>query len=64
MTKEQYLKTIETIINSPRNDTQKITMLKQGFKLYVEENMTTKENKNPALNVNAPKLPTKWGYSG
>lgn len=37
MTKEQYLKTIETIINSPRNDTQKIGMLQQGFKLYVSE---------------------------
>ena len=63
MTKEQYLKVIERIVNSPRNDAQKIIMLKQGFELYVEENMTTKENKNPALNVNVPKLPTKMGYS-
>ena len=37
MTKEQYLKTIETVIKSPRNDTQKITMLKYSFETYVED---------------------------
>lgn len=37
MTKEQYLKVIETIIRSPRNDTQKITMLKYSFETYVED---------------------------
>lgn len=37
MTKEQYLKTIETIINSHRNDIQKITMLKYSFETYVED---------------------------
>lgn len=37
MTKEQYLKVIETIINSPRNDTQKITMLKYSFETYVKD---------------------------
>ena len=37
MTKEQYLKTIETIINSPRNDTQKITMLKYSFETFLED---------------------------
>ena len=37
MTKEQYLKVIETIIRSPRNDTQKITMLKHSFETYVED---------------------------
>lgn len=64
MTKEQYLKVIERIIQSPRNDTQKIIMLKQGFELYVAENVITTKNKNPALSVNASKLPTKMGYSG
>lgn len=44
MTEEQYLKTIETIINSPRNDTQKITMLKYSFENYVEG--TTKDHQN------------------
>ena len=39
MTKEQYEKLIESIIKSPRNDLQKIGMLKQGFELYVEENV-------------------------
>ena len=37
MTKEQYLKTIETIINSPRNDIQKITMLKYSFETFVDD---------------------------
>lgn len=44
MTKEQYLKTIETIINSSRNNTQKITMLKYSFETYVEE--ATRDNQN------------------
>ena len=35
MTKEQYMKVIESIIKSPRNDTQKITMLKYSFEMYV-----------------------------
>lgn len=38
MTKEQYLKVIERIIESPRNNIQKIGMLKQAFELYIEEN--------------------------
>ena len=37
MTKEQYIRVIERIINSPRNDYQKIIMLQQGFELYVAE---------------------------
>ena len=37
MTKEQYIKVIERIIDSPRNNLQKIIMLKQAFELYVEE---------------------------
>lgn len=37
MTKDQYLKVIESVIRSPRNDLQKITMLQQGFELYVAE---------------------------
>lgn len=37
MTKEQYIKVIERIINSPRNDLQKITMLKYSFETYVED---------------------------
>ena len=41
MTKKQYLKVIERIIESPRNDLQKITMLKYSFETYVEDNRTT-----------------------
>ena len=37
MTKEQYLKVIETIINSPRSDIQKITMLKYSFETFLED---------------------------
>lgn len=37
MTKKQYLKVIESIIKSPRNDFQKITMLKYSFETYVED---------------------------
>lgn len=40
MTKEQYIKVIESIIKSPRNDLQKITMLKYSFETYVEDNKT------------------------
>ena len=63
MTKEQYIRVIERVINSPRNDYQKIIMLQQSFELYVEENVLVKEDTstNPALGVHAPKLPTKWG---
>lgn len=66
MTKEQYIRVIERVINSPRNDYQKIIMLQQGFELYVSENVPIKEDTsiNPALCVHAPKLPTKMGYSG
>lgn len=38
MTKEQYIKVIERIIKSPRNDSQKIIMLKYSFETYVEDN--------------------------
>ena len=41
MTKEQYIKVIESVIKSPRNDLQKITMLKYSFETYVEDNKTT-----------------------
>lgn len=63
MTKEQYMRVIERIINSPRNDYQKIIMLQQGFELYVAENVSVKEDTstNPALGVHVPKLPTKSG---
>lgn len=66
MTKEQYTRLIETVIKSPRNDLQKINMLKQGFELYVAENVFIKEDTsaNPAFGVHTPKLPTKMGYSG
>lgn len=40
MTKEQYIKVIESIIKSPRNDLQKITMLKYSFETYVADNKT------------------------
>ena len=38
MTKEQYLSVVERIVKSPRNDMQKITMLKYSFETYVEDN--------------------------
>lgn len=41
MTKEQYMKVIERIIESPRNDIQKIAMLKYSFETYVEEHTVT-----------------------
>lgn len=37
MTKDQYLKVIKSVIESPRNDLQKIIVLQQGFELFVEE---------------------------
>ena len=37
MTKSQYLKVIESIVKSSRNDSQKITMLKYSFETYVED---------------------------
>lgn len=44
MTKEQYIKVIESIIKSPRNDLQKITMLKYSFETYVEDSNVEKIN--------------------
>lgn len=38
MTKKQYLKVIESIVKSPRNDLQKIAMLKYSFEAYVDDN--------------------------
>lgn len=49
MTKEQYTRLIETIINSPRNDLQKITMLKYSFETYIEDN--TMAVKQQALDI-------------
>ena len=37
MTKSQYLKVIESIVKSSRNDSQKIIMLKYSFETYVED---------------------------
>ena len=37
MNKQQFNKTIETVINSPRSDLQKIGMLQNAFALYVKE---------------------------
>lgn len=37
MNKEQYMKTIESIIKSNRNDSQKIGMLQSGFVLFVRD---------------------------
>ena len=37
MTKNQFTKTIEVIINSPRNNSQKVDMLKDAFEMYVQE---------------------------
>ena len=34
MNKKQYMKVIEQIINSPRNDSQKIIRLQDAFELY------------------------------
>ncbi len=44
MTKEQYIRVIERVINSPRNDYQKIIMLQQGFELYVAESKDIKDD--------------------
>lgn len=44
MTKEQYIRVIERVINSPRNDYQKIIMLQQGFELYVAEHEEQPKN--------------------
>lgn len=45
MTKEQYIKVIESIIKSPRNDLQKIIMLKYSFETYVEDSEEEKINR-------------------
>lgn len=37
MTKNQFTQTIEVIINSPRNNLQKVDMLKDAFEMYVQE---------------------------
>lgn len=37
MTKEQYIRVIKSVIESPRNNLQKISMIQQSFELYVEE---------------------------
>lgn len=37
MNKQQFNKTIETVINSPRSDLQKINVLQNAFALYVKE---------------------------
>ena len=37
MTREQFNKTIETVINSPRNNLQMISVLQNAFALYVQE---------------------------
>lgn len=44
MTKEQYMRLIKSVIESPRNNLQKINMLEQGFKLYVAEYEEKLEN--------------------
>ena len=49
MTKEQYLKTIETIIKSPRNDIQKITMLKYSFETFVADAVKESKNKDEII---------------
>lgn len=57
MTKELYLHLIETIINSPRNDEQKIMMLQDGFLTFISnaENkimFQRPENLNPQHETN------------
>lgn len=42
MNKEQYLRTIGAVVNSPRNNLQKIGMLQYSFKLYVAEHVEDK----------------------
>lgn len=37
MNKRQYIKFVRTIIESPRNDEGKISMLRQGFLQYIED---------------------------
>lgn len=50
MTKEQYTRIIERIINSPRNDLQKIGILQQGFELYVREHNYVSEHNDEQVN--------------
>ena len=57
MTKELYLHLIETVINSPRNNAQKITMLQDGFLTFISnaENkimFQRPENLNPHHETN------------
>ena len=49
MNKEQYLKVIERIINSPRNDAQKITMLKYSFETFVEDVVKESDKKDEII---------------
>lgn len=44
MTKEQYIRLIKSVIESPRNNLQKINMLEQSFKLYVAEHEEKAKN--------------------
>ena len=37
MNRQQFNKTIETVINSPRNNLQMISVLQNAFALYVQE---------------------------
>lgn len=37
MTKDQYLRHIETVMKSPRSDSQKINCLVSGFEQYVND---------------------------
>lgn len=37
MTKNQYIKVIEQVINSPRSNSQKISRLQEAFELYNRE---------------------------
>ena len=51
MTKEQYLKVIENIINSHRNDIQKITMLRYSFETYVEDAIEESKKKDEIIEL-------------
>ena len=57
MNKKQYMKVIESIINSPRSDSQKIGMLQGGFETYLNDH---EEHEARIMNVGDIVKHFKW----
>lgn len=57
MNKKQYMKVIESIINSPRNDLQKICMLQDGFGTYLRDH---EEHEARIMNIGDIVRHFKW----